>query len=186
MLIGVKYLEGKKKKVIEETLTKAVHHYLEFNDHSGDNDEQAMESLTNHLMKVYWVHLVSVGEGSVIIILDCPTLDSLEHLWSDYLAGHLDNVAERYLVTDGMKENLNLEAICLKTTIAEEDYLNCKKALVELRSTCSGEFKQSVWEVQLCTCRCSSLVFQFKECALYKWFMGRSAIMIMIKFIIQH
>ena len=130
-----------------------------------------MKSFTDHLMKVYWVQLGTVGMGSIFIILECPTLESLEHLWSDYLAGDLDKVAERYLTPDETKKKLNLETNCLKVNIAEENYLNCKKALMELRSTYSGEFKQNVWEVQLCTCRCSSLAFHFKneQCTSGAW-----------------
>ena len=161
MLISTKYLEKEKREVIEETLTKEVQNYLKFHDHSGDSHGLAMESFTKHLIEVYRVHLVTVGAGSVIIILDCLTLDSLEHLWSDYLAGDLDKVADRYLVTGQMKEKLKLQASILETTIEEKNYLNCKRALMELRSTCSGEFKRNVWEVQLFTC--SSLVFLFKE-----------------------
>ena len=151
MLISSKYLEKEKREVIEETLAKEVQNYLKFHDHSGDSHGRAMESFTKHLIEVYRVHLVTVGAGSVIIILDCLTLDSLEHLWSDYLAGDLDKVADRYLVTGQMKEKLKLEASILKTTIEKKNYLNCKKALVELRSTYSGEFKENVWEVQLFT-----------------------------------
>ena len=180
LLIGSKNLEEKKKKVIEEFLTKAVQSYLEFNDHSGDNDEQAMKSFTNHLISVYWVHLGTVGLGSIFISLECPTLDSLEHLWSDYLSGHLHMLTERYLVPDEVKEKLKLEANILKTTIEEQNYLNCKKALVELRSTYSGEFKQNVWKAQLFTCRCSSFVLFFNECTMYKWRIGGSAIIMII------
>ena len=141
MLISTKYLEEEKREVIEEILTKEVQNYLRFHDHSGDDRALAMRSFTDHLINVYYVHLVTIDMGSVVIILDCPTLDSLEHLWRDYLAGHLDKVAERYLVTNEIKEKLKLEGNCLKTTIAEENYLNCKKALAKLPSTCSGEFK---------------------------------------------
>ena len=114
---------------------------MKFHDHSGHNYALAVKSFSDHLTEVYKVQLVTVGERSVFIILDCPTLDSLEHLWRDYRAGHLEKVAERYLVTDEMKEMLKLEANCLKITIAEENYLNCKEALMKLPSTCSGEFK---------------------------------------------
>ena len=138
-------------------LTQVVEKYVKWNQFSKDNIEGDLKSLIDHIVTVYGVLLVTVGSGSVIIILDCPTLDSLEHLWNDYLAGHLDNLAERYLVTNEMKKKLDLKTVCLKTTIAEEDYLNCKEALMKLRSTYSGEFKQNVWEVKLCTCRCSSL-----------------------------
>ena len=88
--------------------------------------------------------LVGVGRGSVIITVECPTLGILEHLWSDYLSGELDKVAERCFVTDKMKKKLNLETICLKTIIEEENYLNCQKALRELPGTCLDEYKQKV------------------------------------------
>ena len=46
-----------------------------------------------------------------------------------------------------MKKKLNLETICLKTTIEKENYFNYRKALMELQSSDSGEFKQNGWEV---------------------------------------
>ena len=150
LLISTKDLEKKKEAAMEEMLTQEVQNYFKFNDHSEGDLCQAIKSFTDHLIDVYKVHLVTVNVGSVIIILDCPTLESLEHLWSDYLSGDLDKVAERYLVTNEMKEKLKLEANCLKTTIEKKNYLDCKKALAKFPSTCSGEFKQSVWEVQLC------------------------------------
>ena len=163
LLISIKYLEKEKRKVIEEILTKEVQNYLKFHDHSGDSHARAMKSFTEHLINVYWVHLVTVDGGSVIIILECLTLDSLEHLWRDYLAGDLDKFADRYLVTDQMKEKLKLKANILKTTIEEQNYLICKKALVELRSTYPGEFKRNVGKAQLFTCRCSSFVLLCKN-----------------------
>ena len=144
MLISTRYLEKEKREKIEEILTKEVQDYLKFHDHSVDSNERAVESLTKHLMKVYRVHLRTVGLGSIFISLECPTLDSLEHLWSDYLTGHLHMLTERYLVPNEVKEKLKLEGNILKTTIEEQNYLNCKKALVELRSTYSGEFNQKV------------------------------------------
>ena len=100
------------------------------------------------------VRLVTLAVVSAIIILDCPTLESHDRLWSDYISGHLDKNAKRYLLTAEMKKRLNLETVSLKTTITKENYFNCRKALMELSSTSSGQFKQSVWEVQLyCTWR---------------------------------
>ena len=137
---------------MKQMLKQEVHFYLKYNDHSRDDPWQAIKSFTDHLLEVYKVRLVTLGVASVIIILDCPTLESLDRLWYDYISGHLDKVAERYLVTDKMKKRLDLETVCLQTTITKENYFNCRKALMELSSTSSGEFKQSVWEVQLyCT-----------------------------------
>ena len=57
--------------------------------------EEAMKQL---------VRLVTLAVVSVIIILDCPTLESLDRLWSDYISGHLDKNAKRHLVTAEMKK----------------------------------------------------------------------------------
>ena len=103
---------------------------------------------------------------------------------------HLVNVYGSHLVTVGddstneMKKKLNLETVSLKTTTVEEDYLNCNEALMKLRGAYSGEFKQSVWEVKLCTCRCSSVTFQLKKCTMYKRRMGGSTIIMIIIIII--
>ena len=80
---------------------------------------------------------VALNVGSLIISLNCKTLRGLDQLWIDHLSGHLIKVAERYLVTDEMKKRLNLRTINLKTTVEEENYLNCRKVLME----CSGEYE---------------------------------------------
>ena len=139
LLIGTTNIEKDKKEVMGKLLTQVVQDYLKFHDHSRDNRTEAMKAFTNHLIDFYGLNLVTVSEGSIIIIVECPILESLEHLWSDYLAGHLDKVAEQYLVTDEMKKELNLETICLKITIEKENYLNCKKALEELKKKCLVE-----------------------------------------------
>ena len=136
--------------------------YDECTDYSRD-DVKGLKSFTDNLIGTYRILFVTVCKGSIVIILKCPTLQSLEHLWSDYRSGHLAKVAERYLVTDQMKKNLNLKTTCLRTTIDEKNYLNCKKALMELPSTCSGEYKQNVWEVQLYMKKNQAWPFSFKK-----------------------
>ena len=92
------------------------------------------------LEMTYDVSRVALNVGSVIISLDCKTLSGLDQLWNDYLSGQLNKLAERHLVTDEMKKKLNLRTIKLKTTIEKENYLECKKVLIE----CSGEYKSLV------------------------------------------
>ena len=75
--------------------------------------------------------LESVGLGSLEITFWCTSLESLESLWSDYHSGHLNDIAERYLVTDDIKKKLNLESIRLKTIIENENYRICKRILME-------------------------------------------------------
>ena len=89
------------------------------------------------LEMTYNVSRVALNVGSLVISLDCKTLRGLDQLWIDHLSGHLNKVAQCYLVIDEMRKKLNLRAIKLKTTIEEENYLKCKKVLME----CSGEYK---------------------------------------------
>ena len=94
-----------------------------------------MGALNKFMTENYKLLLKYAAVGSLIIVLNCQRIESLEDLWNDYLSGHLDKVAERYLITNEMKKRLNLETINLKTTIEEENYLNCRKVLMD----CSGE-----------------------------------------------
>ena len=98
------------------------------------------------LEMTYNVSRVALKVGSLIISLGCKTLRGLDQLWNDYRSGHLNKVAEGYLVTDEMKRKLNLRTIKLKTTIEEESYLKCKKVLME----CSGEYKCLFCAIILC------------------------------------
>ena len=138
MLISIVNLNETKREEVERFLALTVQNYVEF------NSNPSIEAFTEHLITVYKVSLRTVGSGSVIIIVECPTLKILEHLWNDYLTGELDKVAERCFVTDELKKKLNLETTCVKIFIKEENYLNCRKAFREPPSTCLGEYKQMV------------------------------------------
>ena len=89
-----------------------------------------VSALIEHIQDAYNLALKSVGVGSLEITFQCPSLESLESLWSDYQTGHLNNIAQRYLVTDDIKKKLNLENVKLKTTIEEENYRICKEILM--------------------------------------------------------
>ena len=93
-----------------------------------------------YLEVTYDVSCLTLNLGSLIISLDCKTLKGLDKLWNDHLSGHLNKVANKHLVTDEMMENLNLRKINLKTTIDKENYLNCRKVLMELSSECKYSF----------------------------------------------
>ena len=96
-----------------------------------------VRELLEFLETSYSVSLRALKVSSLIISLNCKTLKGLDQLWNDYLSGHLNKVAERYLVTDEIKMKLNLRTINLKTTIEEENYLKCRKVLMES----SGEYQ---------------------------------------------
>ena len=136
LLISARDLNEKQSKAFHTILSEQVEAYLEVHDHSTDKLKE-VGALTKFIRENYKLLLKYAVDGSLIIVLNCQRIESLEHLWDDYLSGHLDKVAERYLVTVEMKKRLNLETINLKTTIEKENYLNCRKVLLD----CSGEYK---------------------------------------------
>ena len=90
-----------------------------------------MSGLIEHIQETYNLALKSVGVRSLEISFQCPSLESLERLWSDYQSGHLNDIAKRYLVTDDIKKKLNLKNVRLKVTIEDENYRICKMDLME-------------------------------------------------------
>ena len=77
---------------------------------------------------------VELQRGCIKVDVKCRTLEILEHLWADYCSGHLNEVAEKCLITEKVKEELGMETIRLTTTILEEDYLACRSSLMQISS----------------------------------------------------
>ena len=69
------------------------------------------------------------NESSLRLAVRCNNLEELERLWENYRSGRLNEIAEKYLVTDEIKRRFDVESVNLATTIEEEDYLACKKFL---------------------------------------------------------
>ena len=119
---------------MHETVTRQIQVYTKYRRVST---AEGVSALIEHIQNTYNLALKSVGIGSLELTFQCTSLESLESLWSDYQFGHLNDIAERYLVTDDIKSKLNLQIVRLKTFIEEENYQNCKKILREK----SCEFK---------------------------------------------
>ena len=134
ILISAPSLEKEQQEEVYKLLAQSIQNFEKFRENSSDN-LSALVAFIELLESGYQASLRSVGVSSLEVILDCQTLKGLEHLWNDYLSGHLNSMAEQYLVTDEMKQKLGLEAISLKTTIEEENYLICRKALLEISGT---------------------------------------------------
>ena len=129
-------LNEEQKKVVYHNLMLQAAQYMESHNYSKVK-EAGVRAFVEFLKMAYNVSRVALNVGSLIISLNCKTLKGLNQLWYDHLSGHLNKVAERYLVTDEMKTKLNLRKINLKTTIEEQNYLNCRKVLLEV----SGEYQ---------------------------------------------
>ena len=96
---------------------------------------QSIWDFVEHLETTYTFSFTSLGTGSLVIKGQCDDPESLESLWKDYNSGVLNEDAERFLVTDDIKREINLETVKLKTIIEEDNYLRCKKALTENSGT---------------------------------------------------
>ena len=121
-------LNDEKSKVVHDTLQRQIQMYFQ---HRIIATPEGVSGLIEYIKGTHNMALQSVGIGSLEITFRCLSLESLESLWSDYQSGHLNDVAERYLVTYDIKKKLNLESIRLETTIEEENYLICKEILME-------------------------------------------------------
>ena len=103
--------------------------------HHSPLTREGLSAFFEHLVEVHNVSVKSVQKGSLILTVECPTLESLERLWNDYQSGCLNDIAESYLVTDELKRKLGLDHVKFRITIEEENYLICKRALMKI----SGE-----------------------------------------------
>ena len=75
--------------------------------------------------------LIIMGKkiGCLIITVHCGTLEVLEKLWSDYISGHFNEMAEKFLITQDLLDELGYVRIQLKTYISEEEYQACHTRL---------------------------------------------------------
>ena len=73
--------------------------------------------------------------GSLLITVECSSLQILQGLWEDYRSGHLNEIAQEMLVTAEVLEKLGLDEVRLKTFISEEEYENGKQIFKDI----SGE-----------------------------------------------
>ena len=121
-------ISDEQSKIVHETLQRQILVYFQ---HRTIATSEGVSGLIEYIKKTHNVALESVGLGSLEITFWCTSLESLESLWSDYHSGHLNDIAERYLVTDDIKKKLNLESMRLKTIIENENYRICKRILME-------------------------------------------------------
>ena len=134
LFISTQGLDEEKQQRVHAMLAILAQTYVKSHNLSTAELEP-VGALIGFLEKAYHVVLLSVNEGSLEIVVRCPNLESLEHLWSDYLSGRLNEAVERHLITEEIKRKLNLETVRLKTTIEERNYLMCRKAFMEMSGT---------------------------------------------------
>ena len=87
-----------------------------------DSSTAEKNRFVQHLEDVYQVSIVDVNPGSLVLTVRCSSLEILERLWQDYSSDHLGKVAQEFLVTERVLEDLGLFELKLKITIPEKDY----------------------------------------------------------------
>ena len=90
-----------------------------------------LNGFLQYMRDVRNVLVVDTQQGSLIIILECRSLQILDELWKDYCSGLLNKMAQKYLVTEELLEEFGLTAVRLKTAIVEEEYTACRQDFLQ-------------------------------------------------------
>ena len=131
MSITTRDLSSELEDVVDRMLRYQLEAYLKYNKTAKLSTANGLSDFVKHLKSTYNFSLTSVGMGSLVIKGQCLDLHSLESLWNDYHHGLLNEAAEKLLVTDDIKREINLETVKLKTIIEVDNYLIGQKALTE-------------------------------------------------------
>ena len=109
--------------------------YKYFKTVDTSNPEE-LNGYLQYLRDVRKVLLVDTQTGSLIITVECGSLEILDDLWDDYCTGHINEMAQKYLVTEDILKDFGLVEVKLSTTIEEEEY----RAAREYFMQGSGEY----------------------------------------------
>lgn len=110
-----------------------MYKHLQTTDSSNPEDVNGFVYYLEHVRKVV---IVDVQPGSLMITVDCSSLQILEELWQDYSTGYVSKMAEKFLLTKEVLNELGLSKVKLSTSIPMEEYRACHE---QLRAFDSGE-----------------------------------------------
>lgn len=83
-----------------------------------------------YMRDVRKVLIVDVAFGSLIVTVECSSLETLERLWEDYCTGYLNSMAQKFLVTEEILKEFGLAEVKLTTTIKKDEYRACREHLI--------------------------------------------------------
>ena len=95
-----------------------------------------------YLEDVRKVLVLDPKSGSLIVTVLCTSLEILDALWCNYCTGHLNDMAQKYLVTKDVLKEFDLIELKLKTTIQVEEYMAARDFFLQA----PGEHIQSFSE----------------------------------------
>ena len=117
----------------QDVLNLVMYKHLQTTDVSKPEDLNGFVCYLVHERKVV---IVDVQPGSLIITVKCSSLQILEELWRDYCTGYAGKMAQKFLLTKDILNELGLWKVKLSTSIPREKYRACHD---QLRAFDSGE-----------------------------------------------
>ena len=93
--------------------------------------EEEFNGFLRYMRDVRQVAVVDTQQGSLIITVECSSLEILEGLWEDYRTGYLNGMAQKYLVTEDVLKEFGLVELKLTTTILKDEYRDCREFLLQ-------------------------------------------------------
>ena len=117
----------------QDVLSLAAFKYLHTINPTKPED---LNGFVYYLEKVRKLLIVDTKSGSLIITVECSSLEILDGLWDDYCTGYLNEMAQKFLVTEDLLKELGLTEAKLTTTILEEEYRACREYFVHGPGEC--------------------------------------------------
>ena len=121
----------------QEVMNSIAHKYFRVVDPSNPEE---LNGFVRFLSDVRKVLVLDAESGSLIVTVLCSSLKVLDALWYDYCTSHLNDMAQKYLVTKDVLKEFDLTELKLTTTIQGEEYIAARKFFQQG----SGEHIQSV------------------------------------------
>ena len=92
---------------------------------------EELNDFLRFLTDVRKVLVLDAQPGSLILTALCSSLEILDALWYDYCTGHLNDMAQKYLVTKEVLKEFGLTELKLTTTIQGEEYMAARKFFLQ-------------------------------------------------------
>ena len=92
---------------------------------------EELNGFLRFLTDVRKVLVLDAQSGSLLLTALCSSLEILDALWYDYCTGHLNDMAQKYLVTKDVLKEFGLTKLKLTTTIQGEEYMAARKFFLQ-------------------------------------------------------
>ena len=92
---------------------------------------EELNGFLQYLKNVREVLVLDAQPGSLILTALCSSLKILDTLWYDYCTGHLNDMAQKYLLTEHVLKEFDLTELKLTTTILGEEYIAARKFFMQ-------------------------------------------------------